>query len=336
MNTSSKRVAIGAGLLVSLVFLLFAFRDLQPEPFWKSLRDVNLPLLLLAVPTLFLAVVIIAWRWQCLLRAVQPIPLYPLFQIVLIGYMGNSLYPLRAGEAFRAYLLRRSHQVPFASTAATILVERVFDGLVMLTFILFSLLLMDVQSAEIATITAAATPLFVGVMLILFLLVAQTDRLRQLLKFLLKILPQKLGTFIGDVSENIMAGLAGLRSPFYLMGAVVSSFLTWSIQAGVYWMVMLAFGLESNYPLALLVIGTVNLASVIPASPGQVGIYEFVVSAVLVATGIPAAAAAAYAVVMHIVIWLSVTLAGFVFLVRQGMGWADIRAARELDTATPT
>jgi uncharacterized membrane protein YbhN (UPF0104 family) len=93
---------------------------------------------------------------------------------------------------------------------------------------------------------------------------------------------------------------------------------------------MWAFGLELGYPVALLVVGTVNLAGLIPASPGQVGVYEFFASSVMEAVGVAQDRALAYAIVVHIVIWLPVTLAGFAFLVRYGLGWNDITKAKEL------
>ena len=329
MNIGGKRILIGIGLLISLVMLFFTFRDLQPEQFWDSLRQVNVPLLLLAALIYFLAVAVIALRWQFLLRAVKRIPLVSLTQIVAIGYMGNTVYPLRAGEALRAWLLRRGHQVPFVRAIATILVERVFDGLVMLAFVLLGLLLVDVQSSEVKAIATVTAPLFVGAMLVFFFLAAQADRWRRLVGFLLKLLPQRPAAFIGGVSEDILVGLEGLRSPLDLLGAAASSFLTWAIEASVYWIVMFAFGLELSYPLALLMIGTVNLAGLVPASPGQIGVFEFVISAILIAVGIPAATAAAYAVVIHIIVALPVTVAGFACLVYQGLGRADITAARE-------
>ena len=335
MNSRSKRTAISIGLLVSAALLFFTFRGLRPEQFLNNLRQLHLPLLVIAVLIYFLAVAVIALRWQFLLRAAQRIPLHSLIRIVTIGYMGNTVYPLRAGEALRAYLLHRNHQVPFARASATILVERVFDGLVMLSFVLLGLLLTDVQSAQVKTIAAVTAPLFAGAVLVLFFLAAQPNRLRQLIHSLLSILPQQIGTAIGDISEDIIAGLGGLRSRAYLTGAGASSFVTWALEAIVYWVVMFAFGLELSYPLALLIVGTVNLAGLIPVSPGQVGVYEFVASAILIAAGLPAATAAAYAVVAHIIVALPVTVVGFVFLVRQGMGWADIRSVRELETASP-
>ena len=109
--------------------------------------------------------------------------------------------------------------------------------------------------------------------------------------------------------------------------------MTWAIEAAVYWIVMFAFGLDLSFAVALLVIGTVNLAGIISASPGQVGVYEFVVSTILIAVGIPAAVAASYAIVVHLVIWVPTTLLGFLLLLRQGMRFADIKRAGELEQA---
>ncbi len=333
MKKGSKGLATTSGIIISVVFLYLAFRDLKAEQFWDSLRAVNIELLLLAVPIYFLALAVIALRWQYLLRGARLIPLRSLAELVAICYMGNGLYPLRAGEALRIYLLRRNHDVPLASATATVMVERAFDGVVMLSFVMFSLLFIDIQSAEVGAIVSIAAPLFVGAVAVFFLLAAKPALLRSLMGSLSRILPDRLAPLINQVGDDMTSGLAGLRTPTLLLGAVISSYVTWAIEAGVYWIVMFAFGLDHGFTVALLVIGVVNLAGVVSASPGQVGIYEFVVSTILIALGTSAAIAASYAVVVHLVIWAPTTLFGFLLLLRQGMGFADIRRARELEQA---
>lgn len=333
MKKGSKRLATTSGIIISVVFLYLAFRDLKAEQFWSGIRTVNVQLLLLAVPTYFIALTVIALRWQYLLRAVRLIPLRSLAELVTICYMGNGVYPLRAGEALRIYLLRRNHDVPLASATATVMVERAFDGVAMLSFIMFSLLFIDIQSAEVGAIVSIAAPLFVGAVTVFFLLAAKPALLRSLMGSVSRILPDRLATLITQVGDDMTAGLAGLRTPTLLLGAVISSYVTWAIEAAVYWIVMFAFGLDLSFTVALLVIGAVNLAGIISAAPGQVGVYEFVVSSILVALGTNAAIAASYAVVVHLVIWAPATLFGFLLLLRQGMGFADIRRAREMEGA---
>lgn len=334
-SSSPRRfLLLGVGVLISLIFLAVAFRNLDPQAFLGAVGDVNFGWLLLGTVVYALAVTVIAWRWQFLLAAFRPVPLFPLTRIVAIGYMGNNIYPFRAGEALRIFLLKRNHDVPVTGAATTVVVERIFDGIVMLSFILIGLFLVDVQSDNVQTVATIAAVLFIPAVVIFMLLAAFPNMLRALVQRIASLLPEALAKIIYGVSNGIIEGLSGLRSPLHLLGAIVTSYATWAIEAAVYLLVMQAFGLELGYGAALLVVGTVNLAGLIPASPGQFGVYEFFVSTVLIALAIPDDIALAYAIVVHIVIWLPVTVAGFIFLVREGLGWSAITRANELEVAS--
>ncbi len=323
-------VALGTG--ISGFFLWLAFRELQPAQVWENIQQAQVGWLGIGALVYFAAVTVIALRWQFLLRAIHHVPLNKLTPLVAIGYMGNNVYPFRAGEALRIFLLYRNHHIPIGRATTTVAVERTFDGVVMVSFILFSLLWIDIQSETVETITYIAAPIFLSAVLIFLALAARPQILRKLAYAIARPLPEKLGGIITGIADEIHEGLAGLRSPLHLSGAVISSYITWAIEASVYWIVMQAFGFDAPYTVALLVVGTVNLAGLIPASPGQVGVYEAVVSAVMAAaTGISRESALAYALVVHVVIWLPVTLVGFYFLIRQGLGWSAITRAKELE-----
>ena len=154
---------------------------------------------------------------------------------------------------------------------------------------------------------------------------------RGLIALLRRFLPATLHNILNRTGEEIISGLEGLRSPANLAGAIVSSYLTWAIEASVYWLVAFSFDLSVSYAVMLLVVGVVNLAGLIPASPGQIGVFEFFVGTVLIAVGVGETQATAYALVVHVVIWLPVTLVGFVFLAREGLNFRAITHARQLE-----
>jgi len=324
---------LATGTIVSVIFLALALRSLQPETFLSSLAEVRLPLLLAATLVYFAAVVVIAFRWQFLLRSLKYIRLSSLTKLVFIGYMGNNVYPLRAGDALRIILLRRQFGVPFLPSATIVATERIIDVCVMLVFLQGSLLLIEVESKAVEAILGFSAPLFAVAMLAALMLAAKPNLFRTVVYPTLNILPPVISAPLMRFADDVIAGLEGLRSPAQFLGALVSSILTWAIEAFTYWLVMHAFGLELNYAVALLLVGAVNLAGLIPASPGQVGVNEFVVVAILTALDIGASIATAYAVVIHIVIWLPITLAGFALLLKQGMGWADIGRAAKIERA---
>jgi hypothetical protein len=328
-----KWLVAAAGMLISLVFLAFAFRNLHPQEVLAYIQGAQPGWLLLGAVIRFLGVVLISWRWGFLLRSIKQVPLRTLFPLVSIGYMGNNVYPFRAGEMLRILLLQRDERIPFAKATTTVIIERVFDGLVMLIFIATSLLFMEVQSPQVRSMAAVATPLFLVAVAVLFMLAARPQILRRLIYQAGRVLPGGLHGRVTRLGDDITEGLAGLRSLGDLGGAVACSFGSWMVEAFVYWLVALAFGLEVGYPVVLLTVGVVNLAGLIPASPGQFGVFETVVIAVLMGAGVAQGPATAYAFVIHMVVWLPVTLVGFAYLTRRGLGIGALTRQNQLESA---
>src|SRR5262245_42009732 len=127
------------GVVVSIVFLALALRGLDFAGFWTTVRHANYWWLIPGVVIYFGAVWARTWRWHYMLRHIQRIPLARLFPVVVIGYMGNNVYPARAGELLRSYVLKRKEGVPLSASLATVVLERLFDGLVMLLFVFVTL-----------------------------------------------------------------------------------------------------------------------------------------------------------------------------------------------------
>ncbi|MCU0498202.1 MAG: flippase-like domain-containing protein [Anaerolineae bacterium] len=328
--TRRQQLLAALGVIISAIFLWFAFSGLQPQAVIASLQNVNPLGLVIGMAVYTLAMVAITWRWQFLLRSLTPVSVRDLYQLVAIGYMGNNVYPLRAGEILRIYLLRRDHGVAYLRGTTTVLVERVFDGIVMLTFILLPLTFIPNTSPEIRNVATLGAVIFVSALIVFLVLALRPTLTRQLITFVTRLLPSGLGHRIQDLGEEVITGLGGLRSTRDLIGTIFASYLSWMIEAGVYWIVAGVFGLPVGYAMMLMVVGVVNLAGLVPASPGQLGVFEFFASRVLMGFGIAQSQALAFAFVVHVVIWLPPTLLGGFFLIRRGLGFGTITRAQRL------
>jgi uncharacterized protein (TIRG00374 family) len=130
-----------------------------------------------------------------------------------------------------------------------------------------------------------------------------------------------------------MAGLEALRSPRDLVLTFGASILSWTVEASTYWLVLHAFPFEASFFVVLLMVGLGNLATILPTTPGYVGTFHGIVALVLMAFGVTQADAAAYAVLMHAVIWAPVTLVGAILLFRMGLGWGDFARAEQAVSA---
>jgi glycosyltransferase 2 family protein len=333
MKNKSKWGAAIIGIGISIFFLWLGFRSLDPAQVLAEIRNVNVLLLLLATGLYFFSLGLITVRWRFVLNADAQTTLPGLMSLVAIGYMGNNVYPFRAGEMLRIFLLQRHTKIPLGQGATTVLIERIFDGLVMITFIIVGAMFANVDSPLVRGVVIFTAPLFLLGLITFFVLAARPNWMRAVAEFFARFLPAPLRKIALQLTEEVIIGLAGLRSPARLLGVIAFSYLAWMVEAAVYWLVALAFGLPLAYPVMLMVVGVANLAGLIPASPGQIGVYEFFVAAVLMAVGVANAQAKAYALVVHMVIWLPVTLAGAVLLLRQGLGFGAIRQASQIEIA---
>lgn len=128
----NPRVQLAVGILFSLVFLLLALRGVSMADLWEAIRTFNW---LWAVPFVFLTLFSMwlrAWRWRFFLLPTADLPTMRLFGPMMAGFAINGLLPARLGEFARAYVLGRQEGLPFTRLFGTIVVERIFDTLVLL------------------------------------------------------------------------------------------------------------------------------------------------------------------------------------------------------------
>src|SRR5512132_3585300 len=134
-----KKWQFWVGVLISILFVWLSLRGLRLEQFWGAVKKANYIWLVPGVAVYFIGVWVRAWRWHYLLGPIKRIPIQTMFPITTIGYMGNNIYPARAGEVLRAVILKRKEGVSVSASLATIIVERIFDGVVMLAFVFVNL-----------------------------------------------------------------------------------------------------------------------------------------------------------------------------------------------------
>ena len=334
-----KRWQFWVGLIISVFFLYIALNGLHLGDVWSALTKARYIWLIPGILVYFLAVWVRAWRWHYLLRPLKKIPTRTMFPIVTIGYMGNNIYPARAGEILRAIVLKRKEGVSISSSLATIIVERVFDGVVMLAFIFLNL-------SELAKLTSTSgiigniqqiaiwgSVAFISV-LVLFLLAAMFPKISEKIsiKVINKLFPIKLRERSITLVIKFLSGLESLRSPLDVLMIFLTSVLIWLLETGKYWLVMHAFPFEVSFFALMLMNGIVNLATTLPSAPGYVGTFDAPGIALLKAYNIPGEIAAGYTLVLHVALWLPITALGAYYFLKEGLKWGQ-KYSREEETS---
>ena len=120
------------GVVFSAGFLTLFFWQIALPDTWSALKEANYWWLAPAIGAYFTAVLFRAIRWHFLLLPLKSVPSLRLYPIVVIGYMANNLLPVRLGELVRAFFVGQKEGVSKSGALATILLERVFDGVFLL------------------------------------------------------------------------------------------------------------------------------------------------------------------------------------------------------------
>jgi len=323
-----KRWQFWVGILISAVFLYISLGGLQLDQFWKTIQTAHYLWILPGIAVYFIGVWVRTWRWHYLLRPLKDIPTKTMFPIVTIGYMGNNIYPARAGEVLRAVVLNNREGVPVSASLATIIVERIFDAVVMLAFVFLNLPELSRLThnsgfvGNIQQVAIIGSIAFIGA-LVIFLLAAMFPKVTERVVSVLidKFMPVRWREKSHGLALRFLSGLESLRSPKDALMVFFTSVLIWLLETGKYWFVMHAFQMNVTFFTLMLMNGIVNIATTLPSAPGYLGTFDAPGIAVLTAYGVSRDIATGYTLVLHVALWLPITLLGAYFYFRQPLRW---------------
>jgi uncharacterized protein (TIRG00374 family) len=337
-----KAIWLIIAVAISGFFIWLALRGLKLDEVWAHIISANFYWLIPSIAVYFVAVWVRTWRWDYMLRPLKHIPVRRLFPVVVIGYMGNNVYPFRAGEVLRSFVLYKREDIPMSASLATVVVERVFDGLVMLIFVFVALPLSPIpgDNASVRNLVFIASIAFFIAMILFFILASMPKRFHALAEWGLgltgRLLTDKSKSQILGMLDNFLSGLESLRSFRNVMMIFFTSIIIWLLETVKYWFVMHAFDFQVSFFALMLMNGVVNLATTLPSAPGYVGTFDTPGIQVLQLYGIPKEIAAAYTLVLHAALWFPITALGAYYMIREGLRWADIGTAVEMKESAET
>ncbi len=322
-----SRLRFALGLIISAIFLYIALQGQNLSTVWDTLIHANYIWIIPGIGAYFLAVLARTWRWHYLLRSVKPVSLRTLFPIVAIGYMGNNIYPARAGEVLRASVLKSRASVPMSASLATVVVERLFDGVVMLLFVFVSLPSLAALPDWLRQVVILGSIVFFTALIVFFVVAAQPQRAQTVYRWLIeRLIPIEFQGRVHGLADRFMDGLASLRRERDVLMIFFTSLVIWLLETVKYWFVMHAFPFEVSFYALMLMNGVVNLATTIPAAPGYVGTFDAPGIAILQAFGVAKPIATGYTLVLHAALWFPITALGLFYMARESLTWGKVQA----------
>ncbi len=311
-----------AGILISVLFLALALYKVDFNVLTSALASADYRLVAFSAVFTFLSYILRTARWRCFLLPQKRIPLLRLYPVLIVGFALNNLLPGRPGDFVRAISLGQREGLPKTLGLATVVVERVVDGLTLIAILVLVSFGFQLPGwgRDAAVISVAIFA--VALAGLLFLLWRESLAMR-LFNFTIRFLPARLGQRLTQMLGSFILGLHSLRSPRDLLAIGLFSFAAWFSEAMQYVVVLTAFGLfddaRTRVFAALFTMVAANLSIAIPAAPGGVGPFEWAGSLALGALGIASERALPAVLVAHAIQYLVVSALGVFFIAREGI-----------------
>jgi uncharacterized protein (TIRG00374 family) len=336
----SPKIRALLGIVVSglFVWVLIRYSGINWGESWAHVRRANVGMLIASAFAATLIFAIRVPRWRIILpppRDGHRISFQALFQSIIIGQMMTNVVPGRAGELARPYVLsRKDPSIPFSTGVASVVVDRIFDGIVVLLLLVVAMLDptfpsgAEINGRSIGNFALLGTAgLMVG-LVGLFLLVLYPIQFIGMFRAMTRKTVPRLEDPVARFFERFAEGLSILKSPQRFLLAFIWTLVHWLVCAASYWLAYLAIGLEAPFMSALFVQTMIVLAVALPQAPGFVGVFETVAVLALAVYGVEKEIAFAWAIAYHVVTYIPVTVLGLIYSIRMGLSLGEIQGSK--------
>jgi uncharacterized membrane protein YbhN (UPF0104 family) len=315
------RVAVVVAAAAGVVALLW-WRGPDWGTVWHAFDAVQWYWVVVAIGLNLLSVVLRAYAWNTVIKQAIPPP-HPRFPLVFsafsVGLFANAVLPGRIGELARVAVLTRKLRLQgradgtWAALVGTVFAHRLFDLVPTVGLILYVLATAKIPHWAITSL------LIVGVIGFgLFAFAFASARRHH----------QSVVEGVGPVRRLVtMArhGLGVLHAPGPAAVAAFFQCCGWLCQFLAVYTAMRAFDIHAPAPAAGLVLLLMNVATLFPLWPGNIGLLQAAIALPLRSYGVPTGQALAFGFGLQAIEASVGVGVGLMFLAREGLSFAMLR-----------
>jgi uncharacterized membrane protein YbhN (UPF0104 family) len=318
-RTKATRFAI-AVIVAGLAALFFWWRGPSLAAIGDAFTAVRWEWVVVAIALNLLSVVVRALAWTTVIRMAtappHPKPLL-VFSAFSVGLFANAVLPGRIGELARVAVLSKKmpgRKGAWATLVGTVFAHRVFDVVPVVLLVLYVVSTANIPGSVRVSLVVA---ILIGIGLFVFAYVtAHTPR--QLVAL------EELGPLKRLLTMG-RQGLGVMRSPTGAALAIFFQIAGWVCQLFAVYTAMRAFDIHSPLPAAGVVLLLMNVVTIFPFWPGNVGLVQVAIATALVGYGVEYARGVAYGFGLQ-AIEASVGIGvGLLFLAREGLSFAMLQ-----------
>jgi len=334
MKLDKKKMLFIVGLMVSIICSWLFVRKIEWSSLGVAFSEAKYIYIFPTIIIMFATIYIRTIRWEVLLSPIKKVSVLNLFSVNMIGFMANNVLPARLGEFIRPVMVARKEKIGVSASFATVAIERVFDilGIIVIASLLFCFLPSDTSqnTNSLAVIHQlkkwSAIMAFLGIcaIAILFLLSLYPQKAGAVFEKLLFVFPHNLRDKLVNLLHSFISGLQVFDHKTKLLWVGMLSIVIWLLNAASIYVLCYSFDTGLSYAGSCFVTVCLALAVALPQAPGFIGVFHIATQKSLDVFGIGLSSAQSFAILLWAVSFIPVTVAGLLFLWREGISFGEI------------
>jgi len=312
------------------LFLFLAIRKVKFDEISTALQYANY---LYAIPAIIL-IILSLWfrslRWHFMLQQVKRIRLHSLYSATMIGFMANYLFPARLGEFVRAYIIGEKESISKSASFATIIFERILDGITILSFLLIILIFFPFPlPGWMKNGAYLASGIYVFSLLFLILLKVQTNKALQLIRFISRPLPKTIQDKFLTMLHSFITGLQILQNFKNILLVCFLSLFVWIPSGFTIYISLASFDIHLPLYVSFFMLSLFCIGVMIPSAPGFIGTIQFLSVTGLALFGVSKGQALSFSLFYHICQYIPILTIGLIYFFIEGFSFTQFKSSQK-------
>ena len=310
-----KILRTGIGFIISGVLLFLVLRKIHVAETISALKYAKYNLVIWAGFSTLLLNSLRALRWKYLIENHHLVPLRFFMKAFFVGFLANSILPARMGEIVRAKSLGDLSKTVIKTggtkSLASIFVEKVFDGL-MLLFFFIALDFFFSFPSWMKRIGWIAALIFVSLFVFNILILIYEEKVYKILKRMISWASEDFQEKVLNIFNWFTEGLGVIKNHRNMIPFILNSIIIWLLEGLIIFAFIRSLNIDAPIISGYLVMVMVGFGIALPSAPGYLGVYQFMCIKALSIWGISESISLSFSIVMQATTFIPMNIIGIV------------------------
>jgi len=307
-SSKQKKILLLIAWVFATLLLYICFREIDSEQAWDNIKQVHPLWLFLGIAGHFLILIFWARQWIIFLPGKVFVTFKEMFKINALMSTAMNTLPFPGGHAFGVFLLSKKEGVDHSAALSVMSLDQLTEGIAKLTV----LLIVSCLTPLPPLIKKGILGLIVAILIFASILLYFSFRFHNYKTIAVgsvRTLKEKAIDFVSRWGHQ----LEGLRNIQTFCYGVILAYGMKLGEASAIWSIQKGFGVDLPIWSILLILAALNLTTIIPLAPGNLGVYEATVFFIYQHLGIEPEQAIALALTQHLCFLLPLAGTGYVY-----------------------